>query len=87
MKPGTLRRLVATLVCTAPLAAGAAAQVVASPLPPGYGDTVKLELRNSWPAYLPATRYVRAGNSIVAEFEYMSGAFTASRLSASGFKL
>jgi hypothetical protein len=76
MKTNALRHAIAALACAAPLAAAAAAQVVASPLPPRYGDAVKLELRNSWPAYLPATRYVRTGNSIVAEFEYVSGAFT-----------
>lgn len=57
-------------------AALAAPQIVPSPMPPGYGDAVRLELRNaSWPPFLPATRYSRTGSSIVLEMEYMSDSF------------
>lgn len=70
------RRLIAALaVALAPAAMAAAPQIVPLPLPPGYGDAVKLELRNSWPAYIPATRFVRSGNSIVVEYEYLSAGF------------
>jgi uncharacterized protein DUF5648 len=56
--------------------AAAAPVIVPSPLPPKYGDDVKVEVRNTdWPAFLPATRYTRAGELITIELEYMSGAF------------
>jgi hypothetical protein len=76
MIPAALRSLAGALALALPVAAAASPQIVPSPLPPGYGDSVKLELRGSWPAYLPATRYVRSGNSITIEYEYLSAGFT-----------
>jgi hypothetical protein len=70
------RRLIAALaVAAAPCAMAASPQIVPSPLPPGYGDEVKLDLQNSWPPFVPATRYVRVGNSIMVEYEYVSAGF------------
>ncbi|HET9579771.1 MAG TPA: hypothetical protein VFP44_18200 [Usitatibacter sp.] len=76
MSARIVRRVVATVALVLPAAAMAAPQIVPSPLPPGYGDAVKIDVRNlAWPAFLPATRYTRSGNSIVIEMEYMSGGF------------
>lgn len=73
----TLRRVFAAIaIAFAPAIHAAPAQVVPSPLPPAYGDEVKLDLQNWWPPFLPATRYVRSGNSIVVEYEYLSAGFT-----------
>ena len=74
--PSPGRVLAAIAVAFAPAAYAANPQVVPSPMPPAYGDAVKLELQNWWPPYLPATRYVRSGNSIVVEYEYLSAGFT-----------
>jgi hypothetical protein len=76
MKTPRVRRLVAAALACLPFMASGAAQVVPTQMPPGYGDDVKLELRGTWPAYLPATRYVRTGNSIMVEYEYLSAGFT-----------
>ena len=72
-----LRRLLAaTAAALVPAAVLAQPQIVPQPFPPGYGDTVKLDVANmDWPQYLPATRYARNGNSIVIEMEYAGGAF------------
>ena len=51
------------------LAAGAA-QVSATPSLPLYGQNVSVELRDlQFPAYLPATRYMRSGSTIVIDYE------------------
>jgi hypothetical protein len=75
-----LRRLLAgTAAVLLPVAAFAQPQIVPQPFPPGYGDVVKLEVANTdWPQYLPATRFMRTGNSIVIEMEYLSDGFTVS---------
>jgi hypothetical protein len=76
MSTFTARRVIAALAAAlAPCAMAASPQVVPSPLPPGYGDEVKLDLQNTWPPFVPATRYARAGNSIVVEYEYVSAGF------------
>jgi len=76
MKTLRVRTLIAAAVAALPLAAAATAQVVPTQMPPGYGDAVKLELRGTWPAYVPASRYVRTGNSIMVEYEYVSAGFS-----------
>src|SRR5689334_10570187 len=76
MKNARTRALIAAAAVTLPLAAVAAPQVVPTQMPPGYGDAVKLELRGTWPAYVPASRYVRTGNSILVEYEYVSAGFS-----------
>lgn len=47
-----------------------AAQVSATPSLPLYGQNVTVELRDlQLPAYLPATRYIRSGSTIVIDYE------------------
>jgi hypothetical protein len=59
------------------LALPAAAQRLAvSPAIPGYGQDVAVEIKDAaFPVYLPATRYVRSGNTIVIEYEYLQDGF------------
>ena len=66
--------LLATLAC---LALPVAAQRIAvNPVIPGYGQPVKIEVQDAeFPVYLPATRYVRSGSSIVVDYEYLKDGF------------
>ena len=50
--------------------ASAAPTVAPSPSLPLYGQAVSVELRDSQPVFLPATRYTRNGNTIEVDFEY-----------------
>ena len=59
----------AYLLTVAAFSAGAA-QVSATPSLPLYGQNVTVELRDlQYPAYLPATRYMRSGSTIVIDYE------------------
>ena len=54
-----------------PAARAANPAIGATRMVPGYGEPVKLELRNfDHPTFLPATRYSVAGNVITVEYEY-----------------
>jgi len=60
------------------VAGGAAAQpkVSADPVLPAYGQSVGIELHDMGDmTYLPATRYVVAGNAIAIDYEYVSVGF------------
>ena len=63
-------RAAALLAATASAFAAVAAQVSATPSLPVYGQNVTVELRDLQnPAYLPATRYLRSGSTIVIDYE------------------
>ena len=48
-----------------------AANVEALPTVPSFGDEVRIDLANAgYPYYLPGTRYVQSGNSIVIDYDY-----------------
>ena len=54
----------------------AAPSVAPTPAVPEYGQQVGVELEGAdSPVFLPATRYVRSGNSIAVEYEYLSADF------------
>jgi hypothetical protein len=67
----TIRAARAALLAAAACALPAgAAQVSATPSLPLYGQNVTVELRDlQYPAYLPATRFVRSGSTIVIDYE------------------
>ena len=75
----TYRNLVgAALACAAAASTFSteAAQVSATPTLPLYGENVSVELRDlQLPAYLPATRYVRSGSTIVIDYEVAPSGF------------
>lgn len=75
------RYLLAPLALAAAIVPGAnAAQLVATPSLATYGQPVSVELRDTTaPAYLPATRFIRVGSTIVIDYEYAPNAFTAAR--------
>ena len=51
--------------------AAAAASVMVNPALPTYGQNVTVELQDMpFPTYLPATRYVKNGSTIVVEYEF-----------------
>ena len=66
----TAARLAIACAIGASSAAASAAQVSATPSLPLYGQNVTVELRDlQLPAYLPATRYMRSGSTIVIDYE------------------
>jgi len=77
----TLAR-VAILAAALAYSATAAAQadIVATPVLPAYGESVTIDLSNSdYPMYLPATRYVKVGQVIDIDYEYLTDGFGPSR--------
>lgn len=61
----------ATAACLTCTQVATAAQVSATPTQPVHGQSVSVELRDTrWQSYLPATRYVRVGSTIVIDYEY-----------------
>lgn len=68
-------RLAALATTLSALAAGAAT-ITPIPAQPQYGQPVAIELGGTtWPQYLPATRFLRAGGAIGADFEYVLSDF------------
>lgn len=71
----TVRALLVS-ACAASAVAANAARVSATPSLPLYGQNVNVELRDlQLPAYLPATRYVRSGSTIVIDYEVAPSGF------------
>lgn len=71
MSIGALHRVAALVAASACLALGATT-ISAVPALPGYGETVLVQLGNNlWEQHLPATRFVRSGNGIVVDYEYI----------------
>lgn len=72
-----MQRALASLALAAALAPPVdAAQLVATPSLAAYGQPVQVELRDTpTPAYLPATRFMRVGTTIVIDYEYAPNAF------------
>ena len=64
----------AALAVTA-LGAAAEPTLAASPAIVSYGQPVTIELHDAQPYFLPAQRYTRSGNPIVAEYEALTNAF------------
>lgn len=74
-KPWLDRGLVALLAAGTCLAASAAT-VGSTPAAPGYGDAVQIQLLDgAGPQYLPGMRFVRSGNAIVVDYEYVRDGF------------
>lgn len=69
----SMRRIAAAFVTAAASGATAEPQLTVNPWFPAYGQAVNIELAGA-NVYLPATRYSRSGNTIVAEFEYPGAA-------------
>ena len=62
-------------IAAAPLAA-LAATVSPTPVVPGYGQSVNVDVSNTpWPFYVRATRYQRSGSAITIEYEYIQDGF------------
>jgi hypothetical protein len=75
----TVAALAASLIAM-PAAHAAAPAIGATPLLPGYGQAVNIELRDfDWPILLPATRYTVAGNVITVEYEFLADLWAVSR--------
>lgn len=72
LRPG---HLVATLACTLAHLASAAPTIAPSPALPTYGRPVVVELRDSYPVFLPATRFIRIDNTITIDYEYFGNTF------------
>jgi hypothetical protein len=71
----TLRTVATALLALASVAAHAVTLQV-TPSLPAYGQKVMVELKDmNAPTYLPVTRYSKAGNTIVVEFEYVPSTF------------
>ena len=71
----TLLRRTAIAILGASAALGAhAASVQVTPVLPSHGQAVTVELKDV-PTYLPVSRYVKSGNTIVVEFEYAPSSF------------
>ena len=69
----TMRLLAAAALTCAALAAEAA-RMVATPALPVYGQSVSVEILDlPGPVFLPATRYIRSGFSILVEYEIAPG--------------
>lgn len=74
LSPVAATGLVVALAFAGPSAAAAA--LVSIPVLPAYGQSVAVELEDaSWPMYLPATRYTRAGFVIDIEYDYLTDGF------------
>lgn len=70
-----LQRLAALVAASACLAPGATT-VAAIPALPAYGETVMIQLGNNlWEQHLPATRFMRSGNSVVVDYEFIRSDF------------
>jgi hypothetical protein len=69
------------MTALAALAVPAAAQRIAvNPVLPTYGTNVVIELKDAaWPVYMPATRYVRSGNTIYVDYEFLHDGFGPAR--------
>ena len=61
------------LAATMTAANAATPYIATTPSIPFYGQSVKVELRNTdWPSYLPATRYSIQGNVVDIDYEYIA---------------
>jgi len=66
----------AALLCTFLPIAGTAAQTVKTTSPAVFGVEIRIQAQNGgYPAYLPATRYVRQANAFEIDFEFLANAF------------
>jgi len=66
----SLRAGLAALALIGAADASATATIAATTTLPAYGQPVMIQLRNDQPYLLPAMRYSRNGNQIVADYEY-----------------
>lgn len=69
-----MRGILSTLALAAALVPSARAAQLAAPSLAAYGQPVQVELRDTV-VYLPATRFTRAGSTIVIDYEHAPNAF------------
>ena len=67
-----MKRSLATIVTIAAAALPVCAQRIAiNPVLPTYGQPIEIEVKDAaFPMYLPATRYMKAGSTIIVDYEY-----------------
>lgn len=73
--PSAFRAAIGALIAASALGVQADPTVAASPAIASYGQPVTIELRDAQPYFLPATRFTRSGNTIVAEYEAFAASF------------
>ena len=70
-----IRAALGTAIAAATLGAHADPTIAASPAIASYGQPVTIQLHDAQPYFLPATRFTRSGNTIVAEYEAFASSF------------
>jgi len=70
-----IRAALGAVLAAAAFGANATPTVAASPAIASYGQPVTIELQDSQPYFLPATRFTRSGTTIVAEYEAFAASF------------